>query len=45
VAFGRHAAELLSAGGLDVDYIESDAGHWLPPELLSRLREFLAGAL
>ena len=45
VGFGRQAAELLRAGGLAVDYLESDAGHWLPPEVLPRLREHLAAAL
>jgi phospholipase/carboxylesterase len=41
VGFGRRAAELLEAAGLEVEYLESDAGHWLPPELLPRLREWL----
>jgi phospholipase/carboxylesterase len=41
VHFGKRAAELLSEAGLAVDYIESDAGHSLPPELLPRLREWL----
>jgi phospholipase/carboxylesterase len=31
VGFGRRAAELLESGGLQVTYIESDVGHWLPP--------------
>jgi len=42
VGFARRARELLSQGGLDVDYLETDAGHWLPPELLPELREFVA---
>jgi phospholipase/carboxylesterase len=41
VEFGRAAAELLREGGLEVTYVESDAGHWLPPELVPRLREFV----
>jgi phospholipase/carboxylesterase len=41
VGFGRAAAELLTAGGLEVDYIETTAGHTLPPELLPRLRDWL----
>jgi phospholipase/carboxylesterase len=41
VGFGRRAHELLEEGGLDVTYLESDAGHWVPPELLPRLREFV----
>ena len=43
IGFARRARELLTEGGLDVDYLETDAGHWLPPELLPRLREFVAG--
>jgi phospholipase/carboxylesterase len=31
VAFGRQAAELLRAGGIDVDYRESDAAHQIVP--------------
>lgn len=42
VAFGRAAAELLEGGGLAVDYRETDAGHWVPPELLAPMREFVA---
>jgi phospholipase/carboxylesterase len=44
VDFGRRAAALLSAGGLTVDYVESDAGHELPPALLQRMRDFLVRA-
>jgi phospholipase/carboxylesterase len=40
VEFGRQARELLEGGGLDVDYIETDAGHSLPAEVVER-----AGAL
>jgi phospholipase/carboxylesterase len=42
VSFARRARELLSKGGLDVDYLETDAGHWLPPEIVPQLREFVA---
>jgi phospholipase/carboxylesterase len=45
VEFGRAAAELLREGGLDVTYLETDAGHALPPELVPRLREFVARSL
>jgi phospholipase/carboxylesterase len=41
VEFGRRADELLNQAGLDVTYIESDAGHWLPPELVPRMRTFV----
>ena len=44
VGFARRARELLSEGGLDVDYMETDAGHWVSPELLPPLREFVARA-
>jgi phospholipase/carboxylesterase len=45
VDFGRRAAEFLSERGLDVDYVESDAGHWLPPELVPRLLDWLGDVL
>jgi phospholipase/carboxylesterase len=45
VDFARRAHELLSGGGLAVDYLETDAGHWLPPELLPRLRQFVGQTL
>jgi phospholipase/carboxylesterase len=43
VGFARRARELLEGAGLQVDYLETDAGHWLPPEVLPGLREFVAG--
>lgn len=42
VDFGRRARDLLEAGGLAVDYVETDAGHWLPPEALAPARELVA---
>ena len=42
VGFARQARDRLSEGGLEVDYLETDAGHWLPPEVLPQLREFVA---
>jgi phospholipase/carboxylesterase len=45
VDFGRRAHELLDEAGLEVEYVESDAGHWLPPELLPRARRFVQQAL
>jgi phospholipase/carboxylesterase len=39
--FGRAAVEQLRAGGLEVEYIETPAGHSLPPELVPRLRDWL----
>jgi phospholipase/carboxylesterase len=43
VEFGRQAAELLSAGGLDVDYRETQAGHFVPPEAIPPAVELIAG--
>jgi phospholipase/carboxylesterase len=45
VDFGRRAYELLESAGLDVTYLESDAGHWLPPELIPRMRTFVEPVL
>lgn len=42
VEFAREANELLTAGGLAVDYLETDAGHWLPPEAVAPARELVA---
>jgi phospholipase/carboxylesterase len=44
VTFARLARQLLAAAGLQVDYAETDAGHWLPPEVLPELRRFVAEA-
>ena len=44
VEFGRRAHELLAGAGLDVRYLESDAGHWLPPEILPQAVELVAAA-
>jgi len=45
VDFGREAAARLEREGLAVTYVESDAGHWVPPELVPRLRSFVAAVL
>jgi phospholipase/carboxylesterase len=42
VGFGRRAAQLLKRSGLDVTYIESDAGHWLPPEAVEQAASLLS---
>jgi phospholipase/carboxylesterase len=42
VGFGRAANETLKGGGLEVTYLETDAGHSVPPELLERFAEFVA---
>lgn len=38
VEFARRARALLEAAELPVDYIETEAGHWLPPEIVPRAR-------
>lgn len=43
--FGRDAVRRAREGGLDVTYEETDAGHWLPPEIVPRMREFVAEVL
>ena len=45
VGFGRAARDLLEPAGLAVDYLETDAGHWLPPEIVPRARAFVADIL
>ena len=45
VGFERAASESLRRGGLDVTYVETDAGHWVLPELLDRFAEFVDGAV
>ena len=44
-AFGRRAAELLDDAGLDVTYLESDAGHFVPPRLLGHAGRFVKTVL
>ena len=45
VGFGRAASETLKRGGLDVTYVETDAGHWVPPELLPQVEELVASVV
>lgn len=45
VDFARAARERLQAAGLEATYRESDAGHWLPPEVVADLREFVEEVL
>ena len=44
VDFGRRARELLEAGGLAVSYLETDAGHWVAPEVLARAAALVGSA-
>lgn len=45
VEFGRRAATLLTEGGLDVEYLETEAAHSVPLEAVERARELVRGAL
>jgi phospholipase/carboxylesterase len=45
VEFARQARELLEAGGLEPEYLETDAGHWLPAEAVERARALVASAV
>ncbi len=42
VGFGRAARDALEAADLDVTYLETDAGHWVPPEAITPARDFVA---
>jgi phospholipase/carboxylesterase len=44
VSFARRAVEVLTAADLDVVHLETDAGHWLPPQIVPRLRDFVERA-
>lgn len=41
IDFGRHARDLLEAGGLEVEYHESDIGHQIDPAHLTLARDWL----
>jgi phospholipase/carboxylesterase len=41
VEFAQRAKQLLEGAGLSVGYLESDAGHWLPPEVLPPAAELI----
>jgi phospholipase/carboxylesterase len=42
VEFGRDARTILEAGGADLEYLETDAGHWVPPEVVPRAAALVA---
>jgi phospholipase/carboxylesterase len=42
VEFARQARELLRSGGISPEYLETDAGHWLPPEAVEPARRVVA---
>lgn len=45
VEFARAARERLEAAGIEPVYRETQAGHWLPPEIVEDLGRFVAAAL
>ena len=45
VDFGRAARDQLTAGGLAVEYLETDAGHFVPPEAIAPAQALVAGAI
>lgn len=45
VEFARAARDLLVRAGLDVDYLETDAGHFLPPEAVERAASLVSAAV
>lgn len=45
VQFARRARELLEAAGVSPEYLETQAGHWLPPEALEPARRLAGEAL
>ena len=42
VQFGRTAHELLDAHGIEHEYVETDAGHAIPPDALDQASRFVA---
>ena len=44
VEFARQARQQLEAGGLDVRYLETDAGHSLPANAVAAARQLIAEA-
>jgi phospholipase/carboxylesterase len=45
VELGRRAAELLREGGLDVDYLETDAAHSVPLEAVTKAAALVRAAV
>jgi phospholipase/carboxylesterase len=44
VTFGHAARDLLEGGGVDLTYLETDAGHWVPPEVIDPAAALVARA-
>jgi phospholipase/carboxylesterase len=45
VEFARQARTVLEAGALEPEYLETDAGHWLPAQPVERARALVARAV
>ena len=45
VDFARDARARLQDAGIEPVYRETNAGHWLPPEIIGEVREFVSGAI
>jgi phospholipase/carboxylesterase len=45
IELAHQARERLQAAGIEPRYLETSAGHWLPPEILPELRRFVADAI
>ena len=45
VDFARNARDVLEAGGLAPDYVETEAGHWLPPEAADAAKRLVSGSV
>jgi phospholipase/carboxylesterase len=45
VEFARDARRRLQEAGIEPVYRETEAGHWLPPEIVGDLRDFVAWTL
>lgn len=45
VDFARAARSRLSASGIEPEYRETEAGHWIPPESIGELGEFVREAV
>jgi phospholipase/carboxylesterase len=43
VDFGRRARSLLEEAGMDVEYHESDHGHWIEPADAAAAADWFAG--
>jgi phospholipase/carboxylesterase len=42
IGFARRAEQLIRDGGMDVEYLESDGGHWIEPDHAAQAAAWLA---